>query len=745
MRVGSSTAPSSVWQKNGRFVKSFYFLRRAAQGLGSHAALIFLIWSLWLAFEYFCFGPLSYVRIHDNADSVLASKLALHPQLGARQFGYWILQSVSGLDRFSSGFTIEFDSLLFAALPGWLAYGLMMWLQRFVAGYFTFRLVKESLNLDMLPSLYAGLAYSLFAQGAINQRWAGFTLYDGLGLPGLPFLLWAIGRIDVGRMYRRYMYAGGLGILVSVTSHYAFAVFLVPVVFYWSLFVAPKSTQKVWGLLVPFTCGWLLSELPILWSSFLNGPLSHRAFWLPNSPLAASEPGRLSFTLGVIRDNAVPLGLASLGLVISRTRDYRLVTLGSAIVFCLGFLLVYSSLATAVYKYFGFLSGFQVDRVYLLVPFLAIASAAVAVNLIASEWCLELTKQRSDRYSIPLQTVVVVIAIGLIAWQSVDAKHRTFSGMLNGSNFATLYRQRDLQHVSEYRKSLPPFRIGTITDLSRHVQHPAYAWAYGLETADGYVNLYSKRYQEFWEQVLDPLLAIDRARYNYFHYWGSRIYLFSPSNGFPDSGQVRFQDYYNLKLLSLANVLYIASPVLIYDEDLTLLPSRTRDYQIAWQSNRFRHKFLDMLKGQYPGIPLYIYENRQVLPRFFIVGQARVFDRAAQVLTALREASYDDLRSIAYLEMVEAIRLPLSRLGGETGEVKLRTYSADRIALRVVVKSPSLLIVANNYSPFWRARVDQEIVRVVPVNHAFQGVYLEDGEHDIVLEYAPPYAFRFGE
>ena len=97
------------------------------------------------------------------------------------------------------------DVLLFAITPDWLAYGLFMWIQRFVAGYFSYRLLKDSLELGTLPSLYGGFAYSLFAQATFDFTYsAGFNLYDGLALPGLPFLLWALDRMELARKYRPF-------------------------------------------------------------------------------------------------------------------------------------------------------------------------------------------------------------------------------------------------------------------------------------------------------------------------------------------------------------------------------------------------------------------------------------------------------------------------------------------------------------------------------------------------------------
>jgi uncharacterized membrane protein YfhO len=54
-----------------------------------------------------------------------------------------------------------------------------------------------------------------------------------------------------------------------------------------------------------------------------------------------------------------------------------------------------------------------------------------------------------------------------------------------------------------------------------------------------------------------------------------------------------------------------------------------------------------------------------------------------------------------------------------------------------------MLIISNNYSPFWHASVNGQSAKIVPVHHTFQGIYLKAGENRVSLEYRPPYAFNF--
>ena len=78
-----------------------------------------------------------------------------------------------------------------------------------------------------------------------------------------------------------------------------------------------------------------------------------------------------------------------------------------------------------------------------------------------------------------------------------------------------------------------------------------------------------------------------------------------------------------------------------------------------------------------------------------------------------------------------------AELGGGVpeGTVEWVTRETDRQELRVATDRPSLLVVADNWYPAWRARVNGAEAPVLRVNHTLRGVLLEPGEHDVVLEF----------
>ena len=257
--------------------------------------ILFLLWALWLSLPYFGLGPESYVRIFDNADSTLPAMVSLGTATPSHLMSAWNPLQLTGLDQTPVSSAADVASWLFAVLPGWLAYGLVMFAQRFISGYFTFRLLKDRMRVGLPASLCAGLVYALFAQSSINGSWAGFTLYDGLALAGLPLVLWALDEETGWSLAPRLAIALGLGFLLGITSLYFEAVFVVLALGFWLLVRRRTSVRQALLIVVVFTLAWVVAEAPAIWASLLNAPQSQRARGIvPTMSLRAAMSGEYS-------------------------------------------------------------------------------------------------------------------------------------------------------------------------------------------------------------------------------------------------------------------------------------------------------------------------------------------------------------------------------------------------------------------------------------------------------------------
>jgi len=722
-----------------------------------HGAAIFFFWSVWLTFWYFGLGPRSFVVVHDTGDGNLPYRIALAAKLMNDQWGYWDPQKLLGIDSLTMlVWPFQPDVILLAILPQWLAYGLMTFLQRFLAGYFTFRLLRESLSLPGWASLYSGLVYSLYFQPEINGHWAGFTLDNGfLCEAGLPFFLWCLSRLDCRRI-SSYWCSAGLGIIFSLTAWMVNAIYLLPMFFFWRLVVPGKPTGRDFLIPAVFAAAWVVASLPFLAALFSNVGLSHRAHWnvlavagdLTNQSLVTYVYEKLLFGLRLASDNGVPLALGLAGLLVSRGRSRSLVTVLAAAAACIAFQPLYGLIKVVAVEHLGFLRAVNFDRIYLLAPFLFAVAGGLGLSL-HPEKILGFESSVSHRRASVTRSCFALIPILLVLAQSCVVNARILYLAGHGHNFVSLYRNPQLAMLAKETEGLLPFRVATV---AAGAQHPSLAWVYGFETADGYINVYSSRYQAYWEQIIAPLVSTDQWFRDYFHNWGSRVYLFSPSFGGGSaagrptgSSGWQFREWYNLNLLALANVKYIISASPLRDEDLALISSGVSGAVLGRSREPAAKRVLDYLRGSQRVPDLYVYENRLALPRFFMVTGVRFFDETSELLRALGTAGISDLRSTAFLLRSDEVPLGILHQDTSRADVKILAYRPDRIHLRAVCGSDCILIATNNFSPFWKATVNNQPARIFPVDHCFQGIPLNSGESVIELNYDPPYAKLFSK
>ncbi len=730
-------------------------VRRTGAWLAARPAWLFFFWAVWLAGDYFALGPWSCVRVHDSADYWLSSIVAVGGDWRSGRLGAWHPHMLCGLDRLANCFAWEPLAWPFAFLPVWLANGGLMLAQRLLAGYGTYRLLNDQGGCGRLSAGAAGLAYALFYQPSLNGETAGFTVVEGLAYPGLPWCIWLLARLPVGGRGLGAAALAGAGL--ALFSHLALALFALPVIWLWRLGGGARRRGEVW-LLLAFTLGYGLAELPTGLALRAEAPASHRADWRPaafsweNLRGKGLEPaGRLA------EDNCLPLLIGLLGWLGVRRgaaeadppgRRFLGRLLAGAILFLATIPLAYLA-AVGLGDYFLLLRSFQWQRLAQDVPFLAVCAGAWGGQRLASGWRLGLIAPSGHEWRAGVGSLLLAAWIGLSVGQSVWAKGLNWSEWRQGANGVHLYRRPELQGLAQTCRE--PERVAAVG------LHPALATAYGLEAADGYAACYSQRYQDYWARVIALRLAQDRGLAAKFSGWGNRAYLFAPPGALEAETPVVFRDWYSLPLLSLANVRYLYSPLELRDPELIPLASPQAEAQAAWREAGKLAKLKLLLTGRYPGWPLHVYENRLCLSRYRLVEQVRRFGQAGEVLAALAQASPAELAQTGFICAADVAepnlsvgldRLTQAPAGRSPAPVEVLAGPGypDTIRLRCVAgERGAVLIAAQTFHPGWRASRDGAATALFPVDHAFQGVLVPPGAHEVELHYRPAYPFSLGQ
>jgi len=133
-------------------------------------------------------------------------------------------------------------------------------------------------------------------------------------------------------------------------------------------------------------------------------------------------------------------------------------------------------------------------------------------------------------------------------------------------------------------------------------------------------------------------------------------------------------------------------------------------------------------------LDLELFENLSVLPRFFLVNRVRqaTSDAGLRELVERQAVSFRDTAIVSQ---------PVTGLGaggnGDTGVVQVIDYQPDSLRLSVRTPQAAFLVLAENYYPGWRARVDGIPVEIVRADIAFRGLVVPAGAHQVAMRFQP--------
>jgi hypothetical protein len=165
-------------------------------------------------------------------------------------------------------------------------------------------------------------------------------------------------------------------------------------------------------------------------------------------------------------------------------------------------------------------------------------------------------------------------------------------------------------------------------------------------------------------------------------------------------------------------------------------------------------KFLDAANVRYliAGVPLggspfpvvyngpdgVVLENPNALPRAWLVGQTMTVPEGSEI--DWMSAPTFDFRTTALVDEPLATPLPAAQVDGSA---EIVGYEPDRVLVRTSASSDALLVLADTWYPDWRVTVDGADARLYRTNHAFRGVRVPAGTHEVEFVFAPP-ALRLG-
>ena len=114
-------------------------------------------------------------------------------------------------------------------------------------------------------------------------------------------------------------------------------------------------------------------------------------------------------------------------------------------------------------------------------------------------------------------------------------------------------------------------------------------------------------------------------------------------------------------------------------------------------------------------------------------GQKPLFADSAGTLRALSAADFDPRRTV-FLPLEARAMVTVSN--ASHASVSVQQFSPHKVQLQVQAPEAALVVIAQTFYHNWQACVDDQPVRLLRANHAFQALQVPAGQHHVTLVYA---------
>lgn len=219
---------------------------------------------------------------------------------------------------------------------------------------------------------------------------------------------------------------------------------------------------------------------------------------------------------------------------------------------------------------------------------------------------------------------------------------------------------------------------------------------YKIYSVEGYDSLYLQRYGELLAASVNGLIPDNIPR--------------SDANLVKNSDDVRrrrLQDLMGVKFILDKNDNSISD----WEPEPHRFPPER--YQLIWQKGKFK-----------------VYENKQSLPRAFLVGKVKVENNPQKIVDTLFDPEYSLRETVIIEEKIDDLIKPSAN-----GKVEFVEYEPNKILLEVETKTPQLLFLSDAHYPDWKAIVDGKETKIYRANYAFRAIYIPTGTHKIKFQY----------
>ncbi|MBI9016407.1 MAG: YfhO family protein [Phycisphaerae bacterium] len=679
-------------------------LKKLADSIDTKPYIWLLSFLALTCFAYFGFGQNSVIKVFDTFDSHVIRNF--HDGRLFNEYGItnWYNLEACGTDKTVNDISYTYSSqFLLWFFHNQVGYVLAIVLQCTVLAFSVFLLARKTINCSNAAALAAAIitiAYLSCKDLKLSN------IYYNSSLALLPLVILFLkylstkAKINIKDIVLLILFAFGFGLTNTVFVSTPFACIVCVLYF---IFMGGINRK----LILLTAIFWAITILPCIDNLLILaklGPISHRTAWDIEKLI------KYAININITKGFYVIIAIMLIGFSFKKVSSEQLKLFGLFFV-CnkvIPIIAIWHTRLAAEYN----LPNVNIARVKWF--------CCIWAGLLCASFLKTLAKQQVAKKA-GITTCVAIIILILIcpatyAWQI--SRH---AGLFDTYKNYTSFAPDDI--IRNHHNSNEPFRVACISDK------PTYCYRLAIneiETLGGYINCYSLRYYYYWLNMIEPLKGTDSQYYEMFPSSARQLNLTYN----PQATDQLPSWHYDTEMVSLANAKYIWSQK----------PLTYPGYECIFENPEpdIPQNGLAYYKAITKNIPVdgfgYVYFNHNYLPRAFTVNNFENCDNLADLYKKLSSLSIDQIKEMVLLEKDYSSEIPL--LTATHSHCNITSYTPDKITVQTQADGHAILVISNNYNPFWHCYIDGKEAKLLPGFGAFWAVPITPGQHNIEFIYS---------
>lgn len=674
----------------------------------------FWLGTFWILIHLTILGPYSFINyttaIHHPPDLIPF-------QSEIFDLSKWSPFVEGGVDRLSTSNQNFIELLLFSILPDSFVFFFLQILMIFIPIFYTRKILSEFFSMDEASSIFGAFFYGAIFSN-VNHLFFSYAL--------LPMVIYFLEKIihSTERKSYKIFYFFFISFFWAYTCHIPYSYLMIfPALFFWFFVINPISILKEKKkLLVLFL---FIFSILLLRINDIQAILYSVDDSVREGFVSLIGSGSINLTDSFIFKNSIDDSyyffyttfFLSSSLIVFSLAKYPINLYQKKLFFVLTALILLFLISPFLYFLKGIFLKISYQRVF--------GSYSFYLSIFLAFCFFNITKYFANT-SMFKKKLVFLFAFGLLFFYTLETKILFSYRWATLGSFTNIFQSKYLIKLSETKNKDNLFRVEGVT-VPDSLTLPAYKF----EILTGDSSTKSKRISEYWRLINYPRQKMD------YNKTSRSLRLYSP-----EKKPYPAKKYFNLNLLSLANIKYLISRDEILDENLIKIKSTIRDWNELTKIEKLKINFKENFFGKNY---FNVYENKLNMPRVFLAKKFKLFNDKESIINSLKNSNIETLLEYVFINKND---LGNNLITEDTilsnGQYQIIEYKFDKIIIKTIVEesNPAFLVLLNSYNPYWKINIinsnysfDESII---PTYHCFWGALIPPGESLITFSYEPP-------